>query len=64
MIAAKTYLMRWSIEEYFKFRKQQFGLEDLRVMSLQSIRYLNLFATLVAGYIGLMSSEKDDTIFN
>jgi hypothetical protein len=37
MIAAKVYLMRWHIEEYFKFKKQQFGLEDLRVMTLQSI---------------------------
>jgi len=63
MIATKVYLMRWRIEEYFKFKKQQFELEDLRVMSLQSIRNLNLFATLVTGYIGIMSCEKDDTIF-
>ena len=63
MIATKVYLMRWRIEEYFKFKKQQFELEDLRVMSLQSIRNLNLFATLVTGYIGIMSCKKDDTIF-
>lgn len=63
MIAAKVYLMRWRIEEYFKFKKQQFELEDLRVISLQSIRNLNLFATLVTGYIGMMSCEKEDTIF-
>ena len=30
---------------------------------MQSIRNLNLFATLVTGYIGIMSCEKDDTIF-
>lgn len=35
MIATKVYLMRWRIEEYFKFKKQQFELEDLRVMSLR-----------------------------
>jgi hypothetical protein len=63
MIAAKVYLMRWRIEEYFKFKKQQFGLEDLRVMTLQSIRNLNLFATLAAGYIAIINSEKEDTIF-
>ena len=63
MIATKVYLMLWRIEEYFKFKKQQFELEDLRVMSLQSIRNLNLFATLVTGYIGMMSCEKEDTIF-
>lgn len=63
IITAKIYLMRWRIEEYFKFKKQQFELEDLRVMSLRSIRNLNLFATLAVGYIGIMSSEKEDTIF-
>ena len=63
LIVAKVYLMRWRIEEYFKFKKQQFELEDLRVMSLQSIRNLNLFATLATGYIGIMNSEKEDTIF-
>ncbi len=63
MIAAKVFLMRWRIEEYFKFKKHQFELEDLRVLSLQSIRNLNLFATLAAGYIGITNSEKEDTIF-
>ena len=63
LIAAKVYLMRWRIEEYFKFKKQQFELEDLRVMSLQSIRNLNLFATLATGYIGIIGSEKEGTIF-
>lgn len=62
-ITAKVYLMRWRIEEYFKFKKQQFKLKDLRVQTLQSIRNINLFATLVSGYIGIMSSEKEDTIF-
>ncbi len=62
-IVAKVYLMRWRIEEYFKFKKQQFELEDLRVKSLHSIRNLNLCATLAAGYIGLTSSVQEDSIF-
>ena len=63
MIVTKGYLTRWRIEEYFKFKKQQFELEDLRVMSLQSIRNMNLLATLAAGYIAVISAEKEDTIF-
>ena len=59
----KVYLMRWRIEEYFKFKKQQFELEDLRVMSLQSIRNLDLLATLAAGYIGLTSTVHSESIF-
>ena len=62
-IIAKVYLLRWRIEEYFKFKKQQFELEDLRVMSLQSIRSLNFFATLATGYIGLTSSVHRESIF-
>lgn len=63
LIVEKIYLMRWRIEEYVQFKNQQFELENLRVMSLQSIRNLNMFAMLAAGYIGIMSSEKNDTIF-
>lgn len=62
-IVAKVYLMRWRIEEYFRFKKQQFELEDLRVMSLQSIRNMNLMAMLAVGYIGITSVVKKNTIF-
>ncbi|MFG6329051.1 MAG: hypothetical protein K1W06_06175 [Lachnospiraceae bacterium] len=51
--------MRWRIEEYFKFKKQQFKLEDLRVMSLNSICNLDLFATLAVGYLGIFYSENN-----
>lgn len=32
-------------------------------MSLQSIHNLNLFATLAAGYIGLISSAHEESLF-
>ena len=56
-------VMRWRIEEYFRFKKQQFEMEDLRVMSLQSIRNLNLLAMLAVGYISLTTSVHKDSIF-
>lgn len=62
-IISKVYLLRWRIEEYFRFKKQQFELEDLRVMSLQSIRNLNLLAMLAVGYISLTTSIHKDSIF-
>jgi len=34
----KIYLMRWRIEEFYRFKKQQFGFEDFRVRSLILIR--------------------------
>ena len=62
-IITKMYLLRWRIEEYFRFKKQQFELEDLRVMSLQSIRNLNLLAMLAVAYIGLTTEVHKDSIF-
>lgn len=59
----KVYLMRWRIEEYFRFKKQQFAFEDIRVWSLKSIRNFSLLGTLAVGYIGIMTCEKAETIF-
>ena len=56
----KVYLMRWRIEEFYAFKKQQFGLEGLRVRSLNSIRNLDFLLTLAIGYLGYMSAKGDD----
>jgi ABC-type polysaccharide transport system permease subunit len=56
----KVYLMRWRIEEFYRFKKQQFGFEDFRVRSLKSIRNLDLLLTIAIGYIGLMSEKSDE----
>ena len=49
--------MRWKIEEYYRFKKQQFNLEDMRVRSLNSIRNLELLITVAVGYIGFVSEK-------
>jgi hypothetical protein len=56
----KIYLLRWRIEEFYRFKKQQFGFEDFRVQSLKSIRNLDLLLTIAIGFIGLMSEKADD----
>ena len=56
----KVYLMRWRIEEFYRFKKQQFGFEDFRVQSLKSIRNLNMLLTVVIGFIGMMSEESNE----
>ena len=58
----KVYLMRWRIEEFYRFKKQQFGFENLRVRSLKSIRNLDLILTIVVGYIGFISEKADERI--
>lgn len=55
----KVYLMRWRIEEYFKFKKQSFDLEDLRVQSLKPIRNLDLLLTIAIGYVAEVSGKAE-----
>lgn len=57
----KVYLMRWRIEEYFKFKKQCFDYENMRVRSLRSIRNLDFLLTMAIGYISKLS-DKDNTM--
>jgi hypothetical protein len=59
----KVYLMRWRIEEYFRFKKQQYELEDFRVRSLSAIRALHRVVTLLAGLIGVLSDQRDESVF-
>ena len=60
---AKVYLMRWRIEEYYRFKKQQFEFEDFRVRSLNAIRSLNLLVNALIGLIGTLSEKLDDSLF-
>ena len=58
----KVYLMRWRIEEYYRFKKQGFGFEKFLVRSLDSIRNLDLLLSMAIGYIGTLSEKVDDSI--
>ena len=59
---SKVYLMRWRIEEYYRFKKQGFGFEKFLVRSLDSIRNLDLILSIAIGYIGTLSEKADDSI--
>ena len=54
---ARCYIDRWRIEEYFKFKKQEYNFENLRVRSLRAINNLNTMLTYVIGLIGLLSEK-------
>ena len=62
-VITKVYLMRWRIEEHFKFKKQQFNFEDFRVRSLNSIRNLHRILTLLSGLISMMSEKQNESLF-
>lgn len=63
MAITKVYLMRWRIEEYFKFKKTQFDFENFRVRSLNAIRTLNLLLTVLIGLIGMLSEKQNESLF-
>ncbi|MEY8765073.1 MULTISPECIES: transposase [Clostridium] len=60
----QVYLKRWRIEEYFRFKKQQFDFENIRVRSLNSIRTMNLLLSLIVGFIAMLSEKRGENILN
>ena len=59
----KVYLMRWRIEEYYRFKKQQFEFEDFRVRSLNAIKTLQLMLSMLIGLLGMLSEKADESLF-
>ena len=52
------YVRRWKIEEYFKFKKQQFKFEKILVRSIKSLRTVNMLLSIVIGFIGIFSDNQ------
>ena len=57
-IVNKVYIKRWKVEEYFRFKKQQFGFEKELVRTLSSIRTLNVLLTITIGFIAMFSDNQ------
>lgn len=53
----RNYMNRWRIEEYFKFKKQEYHFENFRVRSLRSINNLNKLLTYTIGLIAILSEK-------
>lgn len=60
-VILRVYIKRWKIEEYFRFKKQQFDLENIRVRSLNSIRTMDLILTILIGFIAMLSEKRNTT---
>ena len=53
----RLYLSRWRIEEYFRFKKQEFDFENFRVRNLKAINNLNQLLTYTLGFIGMLADK-------
>jgi hypothetical protein len=58
----KTYLCRWRIEEYYRFKKNQFDLENIRVQSLDSICALTFLLTILSGWIAMFANKTNESL--
>jgi len=56
----KCYLLRWKIEEFYRFKKVTFNFEDIRVMSLKGMNNLNFFLNILIGFLSMKSTEGQD----
>jgi len=58
---AQIYLTRWKIEETFRFVKQSYQLEDIRVMRYQRLKNLVLLMTAAAYFATAFLGQKAET---
>jgi len=56
----KMYLLRWRVEENFRFKKIDFEIEGFRVRKLKAIRALHRMVSLLSGFIALLSEQRED----
>ena len=54
----RKYIDRWKIEEYFRFKKQEYQFENFRVRTIKSINNLNKILTYTIGLIAMLSEKK------
>jgi hypothetical protein len=54
----QTYLTRWKIEETFRFIKQSYNLEDVRVMKYQRLKNLVILVTAVAYFAATFLGQR------
>ena len=49
----RLYLSRWTIEEHFRGKKQEYDFENMRVRTLESKNNLNMMLKIQLGHIAI-----------
>lgn len=58
----RLYLSRWRIEEYFRGKKQEYDLENMRVRTLKSMNNLNMMLTIHLGHVAILADKMDKNL--
>jgi hypothetical protein len=51
----RDYILRWKIEENFKFKKQQYGLEAIKVRKYKRIQVLNKILSIIMAFNNIVN---------
>lgn len=54
----RMYFMRWRIEEYFRFKKQHLGFENIRVRTLKAMNNTKQFLSMVIALLCLQAEKR------
>ena len=60
----RLYFSRWRIEEYFRAKKQEYGLENIRLRTLKGINNLNLLLTIHIGHMNILAEQMDKKLLS
>lgn len=60
----RSYMSRWKIESYFRFKKQEYGLEGVRLRTLKGQRVMNMFLTSVIGKIATLIEQVNEKLLS
>lgn len=55
---ARAYLARWGIEESYRFWKQAFNAEDVRLLTWRGLRRMMTLLLLTCGFLALEMHEQ------
>ena len=61
---AKKYLKRWKIEDYYRFVKQRFGLEDIMLHIPERVDGLLALTLIASAFIMKMEQRRADDVTN
>ncbi|MCF1658417.1 hypothetical protein LQF57_12850, partial [Tetragenococcus koreensis] len=54
----KAYITRWRIEENFRVQKQEYHLEKVRTLHLNSLRLIHCFVSYLIGHHSLLLEKE------
>lgn len=55
----RAYMSRWRIEENFRFKKEQYKLENMRVRTVHAMNVMNTIVMILVGHIGVLAENID-----